>query len=78
VLSSLPPAEVTVPAGTFSTLAYQVKGDRRSQFGIERFQIAAWYAPESKRYVHLEHRRWNGTGGLVNDDLVELTASTPR
>jgi hypothetical protein len=72
VITSLPGARVTVPAGTFSALAFQVKGDRRAQFGLERFQLVAWYAPESKRYVRLEHKRWNGGNLLTTDELVEL------
>jgi hypothetical protein len=78
VLASLPPAAVSVPAGQFSALTFQLKGDRRAQYGIERFQVTAWYAPESKRYVRLEHRHWNSGGGLIADELVELVAFTPR
>jgi hypothetical protein len=78
--------QVTVPAGTFRVLRVEVNGDReRPAFtnvnNVGRFRITAWYAPEIKRYVRLEHRTWSGSisgaGQLSGDEAVELLKYIP-
>lgn len=78
--------QVTVPAGTFRVLRVEVNGDReRPAFtnvsNIGRFRITAWYAPEVKRFVRLEHRTWSGTisgvGQQSGDEVVELLKYVP-
>jgi serine protease Do len=78
--------QITVPAGTFRTLRVQIDGDRvRPTFTnashAGRFRITAWYAPEVKRYVRLEHKNWSGTisgtGQQSGDEIVELLKYVP-
>jgi S1-C subfamily serine protease len=78
--------QLTVPAGTFRVLRVEVNGDReRPAFtnvnNIGRFRITAWYAPEVKRYVRLEHRTWSGSisgaGQQSGDEAVELLKYIP-
>jgi hypothetical protein len=43
-----------------------------------RFSIVAWYAPEVKRLVKLEHKTWELYSGKLNGhDVVELLAFSP-
>jgi hypothetical protein len=74
--------QVTVPAGTFRALRVTVHGTRErtamtggAQF-VGRFELVAWYAPEAKRYVRLEHKAWSGGFGAQgrpsSHDVVEL------
>jgi len=78
--------QVTVPAGTFRALRVEVAGRRASQpsgqgFVAGEFLITAWYAPEVKRFVRLEHRVKSGAfssrGQVVGEDVVELLAYRP-
>jgi serine protease Do len=78
--------QVTVPAGTFRALRVKVDGRRESPpsgqaFVTGEFLITAWYAPEVKRIVRLEHRVKSGAfssrGQLVAEEVVELLAYRP-
>lgn len=54
--------QVTVPSGTYRALRVEVLGEReRNEFAhaeAGRFRIVAWYAPDVKRLVKLEHETW--------------------
>jgi S1-C subfamily serine protease len=78
--------KITVPAGTFKALRVEVTGRRESPPGGQgfvtgEFLITAWYAPEVKRFVRLEHRVKSGAfssrGQVVGEDVVELLAYRP-
>jgi len=78
--------QVTVPAGTFRALRIDVAGRRANQPGGQgfvtgEFLITAWYAPEVKRFVRMEHRVKSGAfssrGQVVGEDVVELLAYRP-
>jgi serine protease Do len=78
--------QVTVPAGTFRALRVEVAGRRETPpsgqgFVTGEFLITAWYAPEVKRYVRLEHRVKSGSlsarGQVVGEDVVELLSYRP-
>jgi hypothetical protein len=73
-MTALPDAPVTVPGGTFQASRVEVKGSRHAATvgALHRFQLTAWYAPEVKRYVRVEHRAWSGAAGVAADELVEL------
>jgi len=73
---------VRVPAGTFRALCIQVDGERERQdiyWGQDgRFRIEAWYAPEVKRLVKLEHKTWEISSDKVNGDrALELISFRP-
>lgn len=79
--------QVTVPAGSFKALRLEIRGERERQMfagatpAVGQFRINAWYAPEAKRYVRLEHKSWGlvatGQGRPYNDDLIELLKYSP-
>lgn len=78
--------QVTVPAGTFRALRIEVSGDRLRPIYTNaphaaRFRVTAWYAPEVKRYVRLEHKNWSGSiagaGQQSGDEVVELLKYVP-
>lgn len=68
--------QVTVPAGTFRALRFELHGRRRippfSSISVQRFEVRVWYAPEVKRYVRLEHRSWLSSRRSYAYDVVEL------
>jgi S1-C subfamily serine protease len=70
---------VTLPAGSFRALRVEIRGSRQTGATqyirntlAERFEFTAWYAPEVRRYVRLQHRSWGGFNGQLADELVEL------
>jgi hypothetical protein len=78
--------QVTVPAGSYRALRIEVTGDReRMPFTnvpfTGRFQLSAWYAPDVKRYVRLEHKIWagniSGAGQQSGHEVVELLKYLP-
>jgi serine protease Do len=78
--------EVSVPAGTFRALRVLVEG-RRAQppatntTSAYRFKLIAWYSPDARRLVRLEHQTWSGGFSRdlrpYSDDIVELLAYRP-
>lgn len=71
--------EVTVPAGNFKALRIDVAGRRGNPVGSfvtwpNRFLYKAWYAPEVRRYVRVQHQAWSSNGTLYSSDMVELTS----
>ena len=73
---------VTVSAGSYRTLCVQIDGERERQdvyWGQDgRFRIVAWYAPEVKRLVKLEHKTWETSSRKLNGDKVlELISFRP-
>lgn len=76
--------EVTVPAGTFKTTRIEVSGRRVTtppavfQLAHEsgRFLLRAWYAPQVRRYVRLQHETWPLSGAPPGVQLVELIGYT--
>jgi hypothetical protein len=79
--------EVTVPAGTFKATRIEVSGRRTGLSGGNpqalphesgRFQLRAWYAPQVRRYVRLQHETWSLSGNPFGVQLVELTSFVPR
>lgn len=79
--------QVTVPAGTFRALRIEVDGRRERSPATQNlvagsFLITAWYAPEVKRVVRLEHKVWtwifsSGRGQPIGLDIVELISYRP-
>lgn len=76
--------QVTVPAGTFRSARLEIEGRRAHDSFIlghaGRFKITAWYVPEVRRLVRLEHEVWSGntlSRRMVEHDLVELLAYRP-
>jgi hypothetical protein len=77
--------EVTVPAGTFKATRIEVSGRRTGLSGGNpqalphesgRFQLRAWYAPQVRRYVRLQHETWSLSGNPFGVQLVELIGYT--
>jgi len=70
--------EVTVPAGTFKALRIDVAGRRNLGGSVvpvtARFVYKAWYVPEVRRYVKMQHQSWSANGALYASDLVELAS----
>lgn len=71
--------EVSVPAGTFKALRLDVAGRRGNPVGsfaawTNRFFYKAWYVPEVRRYVKVQHQSWSSNGALYASDLVELAS----
>jgi hypothetical protein len=79
--------QVTVPAGTFRALRIDISGERNRQVftGVGsftgQFRISAWYAPDAKRLVRLEHKAWSGaisgTGRQIGEEVLELLKYSP-
>jgi hypothetical protein len=77
--------EVTVPAGTFKARRIEVSGRRPTgsypahlHFESGRFQFRAWYAPQVRRYVKLQHETWSLNGQWSGEQLVELTSYSAK
>ena len=83
VTRSVPPVwdQVTVPAGTFRALRFELRGRRQippyTSIAVQRFEIRIWYAPEVRRYVRLEHKTWLSGRRPDGDDIVELVEYRP-
>lgn len=81
-VASIAPDQVSVPAGSFTTLRVDVTGERSANgfaglsgmntLGVIRFRYTAWYSPDIKRYVMLRHQQWNPGGTPVSDEVVQL------
>lgn len=76
--------DVTVPAGTFRATRIEISG-RRSGVSLGplaresgRFQLRAWYAPQVRRYVRLQHEVWSAAGDTFGVQLVELTGYSAK
>lgn len=74
--------QVSVPAGSYRALRIQIDGKRERQdlvWGQDgTFSIVAWYAPEVKRLVRLEHKTWELFSRKLNEHKVlELTSFRP-
>jgi len=80
--------EVNVPAGTFRALRVELRGERAPTNTTAitspmtgRFELIAWYSPEVRRYVKLEHKAWSGSygsrGQQINHDVVEMLSHRP-
>ena len=66
---------VVVPAGNYRALRLEIHGSRRAtgqRIFAERFEFTAWYSPDAKRYVKLQHKSWSGFQNQLGDELVEL------
>jgi len=73
---------VTVAAGSFRALRVQIDGRRERQdtfWGQDGyFRIVAWYAPEAKRLVKMEHQTWETWSHRLNGHTVlELISFQP-
>lgn len=83
VTRSAPPVweQVTVPAGTFRALRFELHGRREippfTSIAVQRFEIRVWYAPAVHRYVRLEHRSWLSVRRPYTHDVVELVEYHP-
>jgi len=72
--------QVAVPAGTFKATKIEVWGRRQAPAGFAahmayestRFRYRAWYAPEVRRYVKLQHETWSLSGAWSGEQVVEL------
>jgi serine protease Do len=70
--------EITVPAGTYRAIRYEVDGERDRTAGIlaraatVRFKVNIWYAPEIGRIAKLQHRAWSLDSAPFSDEAVEL------
>jgi Trypsin-like peptidase domain len=75
--------EVSVPAGKYRALRYEVKGKRgtppMSGIGtpLTEFRVNVWYAPDVRRIVKLEHQSWTYNPSPYVDDQVELIEYRP-
>ena len=76
--------EVSVPAGSYRALRYEIDGEREAsaQFFVRggntsRFKVNVWYSPDIQRIVKLEHRMWTDSATPYTDDTVELLEYRP-
>jgi serine protease Do len=73
-------AEITVPAGTFRAMQFELRGARTQAMNpgmatgdwVGRFLYRIWYAPDARRFVRIRHESWTPSGALNSDDTVEL------
>jgi hypothetical protein len=75
--------EVTVPAGTYRALRYEIEGTRFPRpvgngtvRAISDFKLKVWYAPDIGRMVKLEHQTFSSSLP-EGSDLVELVEYRP-
>ena len=76
--------EVSVPAGSYRALRYEIDGEREAsaQFFVRggntsRFKVNVWYSPDIQRIVKLEHRMWTDSATPYTDDTMELLEYRP-
>jgi hypothetical protein len=76
--------DVTVPAGTYRALRYEIDGTRdaipwaQSRLAAtSRFKVNVWYAPDIQRIVKVEHKAWTNSSTPYTDDSVELLEYRP-
>lgn len=78
--------QVAVPAGTFKATKIEVWGKRQAPPGFlahmsyesTRFRYRAWYAPEVRRYVKLQHETWSLNGQWSGEQVVELLSYSDK
>jgi hypothetical protein len=78
--------QVAVPAGTFKATKIEVRGRRQAPVGsvshlsyeTTRFVYRAWYAPEARRYVKLQHETWSLNGQWSGEQKVELLSYSDK
>lgn len=78
---------ITVSAGSFQALRVEILGRRvvdrqslRADVEVGRFSIVAWYSPDVRRLVRLEHKTWSATysnEAQIGHDVVELLSYLP-
>ncbi len=71
--------EVTVPAGTYRALRYEINAKRASAAmsgagsqQLTEFKMNVWYSPDVRRMVKLEHQVWAFNPSPYANDEVEL------
>ena len=72
--------QVAVPAGTFKATKIEIRGSRSAppgfvghmHFESTRFVYRAWYVPEVRRYVKLQHETWALKGEWSGEQTLEL------
>jgi serine protease Do len=76
--------DVTVPAGSYRALRYEIDGDREASASgfvragaTTRFKVNVWYAPDVQRIVKVEHKAWTNSATPYTDDSVELLEYRP-
>jgi hypothetical protein len=77
---------VVVPAGTLKATLVEVWGKRQAPPGFvahmsyesTRFRYRAWYAPEVRRYVKLQHETWSLNGQWSGEQVIELLSYTDK
>lgn len=75
--------EVTVPAGSYRALRYELTGQRDQQSLVPnrsttmRFKVTMWYAPDVQRIVKAEHQTWGHGADPFSDDSIELIEYRP-
>ncbi|MGA8005583.1 MAG: serine protease, partial [Burkholderiales bacterium] len=78
--------QVTVPAGTYRALRFDLAGHRTGRAGTRgggtegRFEMSVWYAPEVKRFVKLVRKVWSADAfspSQTGEYVVELLAYRP-
>ena len=76
--------DVTVPAGSYRALRYEIDGDREASGSgfvragaTTRFKVNVWYAPDIQRIVKVEHKAWTNSAMPYTDDSVELLEYRP-
>lgn len=78
--------QITVPAGSFRALRIVAEGQRERPPSTNiavayRFKMNAWYSPEARRIVRLEHQSWSGAFSSnlspFADEALELISYRP-
>jgi hypothetical protein len=76
--------EVTVPAGTYRALRYEISAKRSSMpmsgagtQQLTEFKMNVWYSPDVRRMVKLEHVVWAFNPSPYVNDEVELVEYRP-
>jgi hypothetical protein len=78
--------DVTVPAGSYRALRYEIDGTREHSAGgvlfippgtVTRFKINVWYSPDIQRVVKVEHKAWTNSATPYTDDSMELLEYRP-
>ena len=78
--------QIAVPAGTFKATKIEVWGNRQAPPGFlahmsyesTRFRYRAWYAPEVRRYVKLQHETWQLNGQWSGEQELQLISYSER
>jgi hypothetical protein len=79
--------QVAVPAGTFRATMIEVLGRRQAPamgvtsalvYESTRFRYRAWYVPEVRRYVKLQHETWGLRGDWSGEQTIELISYSDK